>query len=446
MKIKWQCPEELIKSGQNIPIEDIICFPNGLVDYLNSKIDQEKVIGKQIFANSNVSQENIKLEWAVVWHEEEGFIQSYCNTIPTPQGGTHEQGFKTALFKSFKIYGEMVHNKKISLLTIEDILSSSCIVISVFINDPQFQGQTKEKLVTNGISKIIENIVKDHFDYWLSSNKVLANQILDYLISVAEFRISKRSEKNIARKTLVQKLKLPGKLTDCSRTNAEGTELFIVEGDSAGGSAKQARNRETQAVLPLRGKILNVANSTIEKIATNQEIEDLEIALACGSLQNYDSKNLRYEKVIIMTDADVDGAHIASLLMTFFYLRMPQLILDGHLHIARPPLYRLTQNNKTYYASSDTHKVTLLKKINKESKAKVEVGRFKGLGEMTASQLKETTMEPKNRLLYKVTIDDANSAANIVESLMGKKSDKRFEFVQSQLQIKINEIINNLDI
>ncbi|MGI4776103.1 MAG: DNA topoisomerase IV subunit B [Janthinobacterium lividum] len=445
VKIKWQCAPELLT--KSVPSEDIIHFPGGLSDYLNSRIGKNQIIGSEIFSNSVLlNQENIKLEWASIWYEEQGFVQSYCNTIPTPLGGTHEQGFKSGLLRSLKAYGEMVNSKRASLITIEDVLASACIVLSVFIRDPEFQGQTKEKLVSRRISKNIENVIKDHTDHWLSNNKSAANQILEYIINIAEFRINRKNEKTVSRKSAVQKLKLPGKLADCTRASSKGTELFIVEGDSAGGSAKQARNRDTQAVLPLRGKILNVANSTSEKIAQNQELKDLQIALSCGSMQCYDEKNLRYEKIIIMTDADVDGAHIASLLMTFFYLHMPELILGGHLYIAKPPLYRLTQGTKTYYAADDKHKAAIIKKVTKESRAKIEIGRFKGLGEMTSAQLKETTMDPKNRSLFKVSIENIEGTSNIVENLMGKKAEKRFLFIQDQFLNKMNEIRENLDI
>lgn len=444
--IEWEC--ELEVKG-DIPTTALIHFPNGLKDYLASKIKTENLISSEIFCgNINSAQDRVKLEWAIAWNkdEEHTIIQSYCNTIPTPQGGTHEQGLRAALLRGFKIYGEMVSNKKATSLTIEDILETASIVLSVFIPEPSFQGQTKEKLVSSGITKIVENIIKDHFDHWLSGNKEVANQLLEHIINIAEYRINRRNEKNISRKTATQKLRLPGKLTDCSRTSPVGTELFIVEGDSAGGSAKQARNRETQAILPLRGKILNVANSTLDKITSNQEIQDLEIALACGSLKNYREENLRYEKIIIMTDADVDGAHIASLLMTFFYLRMPGLVAGGHLYIAKPPLYRLTQSNKTYYAADELQKSAMIVKLSKSSKAKIEVGRFKGLGEMMPAQLKETTMNPKNRSLLKVTVEDLQSIDKMVDDLMGKKPEKRFQFIYEQALIKMDKIINNLDI
>ena len=444
VKIEWECYE---LDNDNIPIKSTIHFLNGLKDYLDSKIKATDLIGGAIFAeNVNVVECNIKIEWAIAWDDNKSFMQSYCNTIPTKLGGTHEQGLRAALLRSFKAYGEMIGNRKVQTCTIEDILEQACIILSIFIKDPSFQGQTKEKLVSNGISKNIENIIKDHFDHWLSSNKIVATKLLEYIINISEVRISRKNEKNISRKNAVQKLRLPGKLADCTRETPKGTELFIVEGDSAGGSAKQARNRETQAVLPLRGKILNIANASLDKIEQNQEIRDLEIALACGSLKNYKEEDLRYEKIIIMTDADVDGAHITSLLMTFFYLRMPLLISKGHLYIASPPLYRLTHGNKTYYATDEQQKSNLINKLSKNSKSKIEIGRFKGLGEMMPSQLKETTMCPKNRLLFNITMDDIEDTAIIVDDLMGKKPEKRFQFIQTQAFAKMDKIINNLDI
>ncbi len=431
-EIHWSCAPELIHNDE-VPHKSVIHFPNGLRDYLDSKLDKDKIIGGEIFSGSaEIALENIKIEWAMCWHEDENFVQSYCNTIPTYQGGTHEQGNRAALGRSIKIYGEMTGLKKVSLVTPEDILESACIVISVFIKNPVFQGQTKEKLVSNGIVKHVENMVKDHFDHWLSSNRYAADMLINHIINNAEYRLNRKNEKIVNRKSATQKLRLPGKLADCSRNSSEGTELFLVEGDSAGGSAKQARDRETQAILPLRGKILNVANSPLQKILANQEIQDLETALACGSMNHYREEALRYEKIIIMTDADVDGAHIAALLMTFFFLRMRKLIVNGHLYLAKPPLYRLTQNNKTYYASNDEQKLRIMDKLAVSSKAKIEVGRFKGLGEMTPKQLKETTMEPKLRLLYRVSIDDFDNTNVIVDNLMGKNPEKRFQFIQEK--------------
>ena len=431
VEIHWSCAPEVISSDEVLE-NDIIHFPGGLRDYLDSHLDNSKIIGGEIFSgNAEIKSANIKIEWAIAWHETKEFVKSYCNTIPTPMGGTHEQGIRAALSRGVKIYGEMTGHKKIVQVMPDDILESACMMLSVFIKDPVFQGQTKEKLVSNGIAKQIENLIKDHFDHWLSGNKKSSDQLIQHFINNAEYRLSRKNERLVSRKTAVQKLRLPGKLADCSSTSAEGTELFLVEGDSAGGSAKQARDRQTQAILPLRGKILNVANATAQKIAANQEIQDLEIALNCGSLNHYNEDALRYEKIIIMTDADADGAHIAALLMTFFYMRMRKLIENGHLYLAKPPLYRLVQGTKTYYAADEAQKEKLFKELSKDRKT-VEIGRFKGLGEMTPKQLKETTMEKKSRLLYKVGIADFKNVDTIVDNLMGKKPEKRFQFIQEQ--------------
>ncbi|MFK7974397.1 MAG: DNA topoisomerase IV subunit B [Rickettsiaceae bacterium] len=434
VEIYWSCPEHLITN--DIPTTDIIHFPGGLSDYLESKLSKNHIIGEEVFSGSaEIKTENIKIEWAICWHEKENFIKSYCNTIPTPLGGTHEQGIRAALLRAIKIYGEMTNHKKVVQITTEDILESSCLMLSVFIKDPIFQGQTKDKLVSNGITKHVENVFKDHFDHWLSGNKKSSDILIQHFIHNAESRLRRKNERSVNRKTAVQKLRLPGKLADCISTAAKDTELFLVEGDSAGGSAKQARDRHTQAVLPLRGKILNVVSAPIQKILANQEIQDLDIALNCGSMHNYKEDNLRYEKIIIMTDADVDGAHIAALLMTFFYIRMRKLIENGHLYLARPPLYRLVQGSNTIYAADEEQKNNLVKKLTK-TKKKFEMGRFKGLGEMTPTQLKETTMNPKTRLLYKVTMEDFNNISTIVENLMGKKPEKRFEFIQENTLAK----------
>ncbi len=435
VEIHWSCHPELILSNE-VPLSDVIHFPGGLRDYLDSKLDKNHIIGEEIFSgNAEIISENIKVEWAVCWYERDNFIKSYCNTIPTPLGGTHEQGVRAALLRGIKIYGETVGHKKVSQVSPEDVLESACFMLSVFIKDPVFQGQTKEKLVSNGIAKHIENVFKDHFDHWLSGNKKSSDKLIEHFINNAEYRLSRKNERSVSRKTAVQKLRLPGKLADCSSTNAKGTELFLVEGDSAGGSAKQARDRLIQAVLPLRGKILNVANAPIHKILANQEIQDLEVALNCGSMSHYKEEDLRYEKIIIMTDADVDGAHICALLMTFFYLRMRKLIENGHLYLARPPLYRLVKGTKTFYAANDEQKEKLMKELSKDRK-KVELGRFKGLGEMTPPQLKETTMNPKTRMLYKVSVDDFENIDTIVDNLMGKKPEKRFQFIQEQALAK----------
>ena len=440
VEMHWVCAPELTRP-EDVPAEDIIHFPNGLRDYLDSKLDKNKIIGGEIFSGSaEIKSEHIRVEWAICWHENTDFTKSYCNTIPTPQGGTHEQGIRAALSRGVKIYGEMTGLKKVSQVTADDILESACLMFSVFIKEPVFQGQTKEKLVSRGIAKHVENSIKDHFDHWLSGNKKSSDSLIQHFINNAEYRLSRKNERNVNRKTAIHKLRLPGKLADCSSTSAAGTELFLVEGDSAGGSAKQARDRQTQAILPLRGKILNVANAPLHKIAANQEIQDLGIALNCGTFDNYREENLRYEKVVIMTDADVDGAHIAALLMTFFYLQMRKLIENGHLYLAKPPLYRLVQGSVTHYASDEEQKEQLFKELSKDRK-KIEIGRFKGLGEMTPKQLKETTMNPKTRIMYKVKVDDFEKIDTIVDNLMGKKPEKRFQFIQeSALAKDKNEI------
>jgi len=445
--INWEC-DPLLAETSGIPQKEEVHFPNGISDYLRSKLSSKELIVPEIFAGDvKVDNEGTKLEWSIGWSEDEPFIQTYCNTIPTPQGGTHEQGLRAALMKSFKTFAELSgNNKKAGNIIIDDILLNCSIILSVFIHDPIFQGQTKEKLLSASITKIVENTIKDRLDNWLTSNKQGANLLFDRLVETAEDRLSRKQDRSVNRKTAVQKLRLPGKLADCTREIMQGTELFIVEGDSAGGSAKQARNRETQAILPLRGKILNVATATSDKIAQNQELIDLEIALACGSMKNYKKEALRYEKIIIMTDADVDGAHIASLLMTFFHRRMPKLIEDGHLYVAQPPLYRITQGSNNYYAGSDEEKVSLMAELSKKSKTKIELGRFKGLGEMTPAQLKETTMNPEKRKLLRLKINNEEQIIQIVEDLMGKKPHKRFEFINEQALNKMDKIANNLDI
>ncbi len=445
VEIHWSCPELL--RTDNVPASDILHFPKGVEDYLRSELVGIGTVTDGIFSGEAKFEGKIgRVEWAMAWTQDDGFINSYCNTIPTPSGGTHEQGMRAALLKSVRNYGEILGNKKVSSIVIEDIIEGARIIISIFIHDPIFQGQTKEKLVSQSAVRLVENNIKDRFDHWLSGNKAEADKLIEHFLMIAEERLNRRSEKAVNRKNVMQKLRLPGKLADCTLNSQIGTEIFIVEGDSAGGSAKQARNRENQAILPLRGKILNVASATNDKIIQNQEIQDLEIALACGTGSNYKKDNLRYEKVIIMTDADVDGAHIASLLMTFFYLRMPQLIKDGHLYIARPPLYKLTQGTQTYYATDDKDKEKITAELLKKSKVKIEVGRFKGLGEMNSAQLKQTTMDIKNRTLVKVVVDDLENAARMVDDLMGKKPEKRFQFIYEQALTKMDQIINNLDV
>jgi topoisomerase-4 subunit B len=385
------------------------------------------------------------VEWAVAWAADaDGFLNSYCNTIPTPDGGTHESGLRSALLRGLKDHANRVgQEKRASAITSEDVMTGVGSMLSVFVREPEFQGQTKDRLATAAAQKIVEQAIKDPFDHWLSGNPMQANKLLDFVVERAEDRIRRRQEKDIARKSAVRKLRLPGKLADCSNSASEGSEIFIVEGDSAGGSAKQARDRRTQAVLPLRGKILNVASAGKDKLAQNQQLSDLVQALGCGTGTHFKESDLRYEKVIIMTDADVDGAHIASLLITFFYRQMQDLINAGRLYLAVPPLFRLSHGGKIFYARNDKHKDELLKR-EFHANAKVEVSRFKGLGEMMAAQLKETTMDPSKRTLLRVMLveDDSKDTAGAVERLMGNKPEARFAFIQEKAEFASEELLD----
>lgn len=451
IKIFWKCAEDVLGEGDLTPKEMELHFPNGLRDFLNYQIGSRGTINRSPFAgDAALANDEGRVEWSITWPEDEnGFCNSYCNTVVTPQGGTHEVGFKSALIRSLKEYGEMANIKKASQITAEDFLSDSCIMLSVFIRDPQFQGQTKDRLTSTKAVRLVEQAVKDSFDHWLSSDMENASALLEYVIERAENRKKKKEEKTQNRKSPTKKLRLPGKLADCSQAAAENTEIFIVEGDSAGGSAKQGRDRVTQAILPLKGKILNVASATLDKITQNQEIKDMIEALGCGIKDNYKDENLRYEKIIIMTDADVDGAHIASLLMTFFYQQMPKLIENGHLYIATPPLYKIVIGPKNFYALDDEDKDAILKKELKGN-AKPDISRFKGLGEMSAIQLKDTTMDKKKRTLLKVMIPSTNTeegkeeafeTRRQVERLMGKNPETRFKFI-----IERAKFVDDLDI
>ncbi len=447
VEIRWKCDQSLLAEGSETPAEDTIHFPNGLKDFLAQQLEGRATVTSQPFCGeADLAGKMGRIEWAIDWpQDEETYVSTYCNTIPTPDGGTHESGLRSAINKGIRAYGELVGNKKIAAAQGEDILGGAVIVLSLFIKDPQFQGQTKNRLVSAEATRLVENAMRDHFDHYLSGDTENSTRLINLIVMRMEERLRRKSEKEVSRKAVTTRLRLPGKLADCSRSTNKGTELFIVEGDSAGGSAKQARNRETQAILPLRGKILNVASASIDKIKANQELSDLVLAMGSGSGTHYSADALRYEKIIIMTDADVDGAHIASLLMTFFYQEMPQIISGGHLFLARPPLFRITISNNTYYAQDEKEKTQIIAKHAKGN-AKVEVGRFKGLGEMTPAQLKETTMNPANRVLLKVLIeeDDSEQTSERVEQLMGRKPEHRFTFIQEQTRDRV--ITDELDV
>ncbi len=432
VEIRWSCAPSIIKD--ETPAEAVLHFPGGLRDSLEADINGGARVLPQIWSGEAdlPGDRTGRVEWAAVWLENtDGFVHSYCNTVPTAQGGTHETGYRNALVKGLRAWGEQRGNKRAAQITADDVLEPMAAKLSVFIREPQFQGQTKEKLTSPEATRLVETALRDRFDHYLAGDPGSADNLLAFVIERAEDRIRRKESKDTARKSPTKRLRLPGKLTDCTRSNVAETEIFLVEGDSAGGSAKQARNRETQAVLPLRGKILNVASASADKLRGNQELKDLIEALGCGVGDRFDRGKLRYGRVIIMTDADVDGAHLASLLMTFFYRELPELIRNGHVYLAQPPLYRLTQGAKSVYAMDDAD---LERKTKREFKAgsKVEVSRFKGLGEMPPAQLKETTMDPSKRTLLKVVAAPEERAATntLVESLMGRRPELRFAFIQ----------------
>lgn len=452
VEVRWKCDPVLLTGEDKTPAEETLKYPNGLEDFLKYRLKDEVCVTPKPFSGrAELSGGRGHIEWAMTWLEDSdaGFISSFCNTISTPQGGTHETGLRTALTRSLRSYAEMVGNRKSAEITAEDVIGSAGIMLSLFMKDPQFQGQTKEKLGSPEASRLVDSAIKDQFDHWLSGDIKTATALLTHVLERSAERQRKKKQTETARASATKRLRLPGKLADCSRTSSHGTEIFIVEGDSAGGSAKQARNRETQAILPLRGKILNVASASTDKILANEEINNITEALGCGRRDHYDENTLRYEKIIIMTDADVDGAHIASLLMTFFYREMPKLIQKGHLYLAVPPLYRLAYGSKVFYAIDDADKDRIVKKEFKNAQ-KIEISRFKGLGEMPPSQLKETTMAPEKRLLLRVLIPDprreedqheSQLTADLVEQLMGSKPELRFQYIQEHAKF-----VDDLDI
>jgi topoisomerase-4 subunit B len=431
VKISWQCDPSLIKD--NTPANDILHFPNGIKDFLDTELKDITTITNDIFfGEADFSGAIGKVEWAIAWvhTHHDNFITSYCNTVPTPMGGTHEQGMRSALTKAFKAYAQMRNNKRAELITTDDIVCTMSAVLSVFIREPEFQGQTKEKLSSASASTLVEKVLKDRFESKLAEDSNKSDQLLEFMIERAEERIRRKKDKDVSRASATKKLRLPGKLADCSQKDKQGTELFLVEGDSAGGSAKQARDRKTQAILPLRGKILNVAGTTMEKMKANQELSDLVLAIGCGIGKNFNIENLRYDKIVIMTDADVDGAHIASLLMTFFYQELPKLIEKGHIYLAVPPLYRISCGTTFFYARDDAHKEQIIATEFKNKK-NIEIGRFKGLGEMMPKQLRETTMDKAKRTLIRLNVprDEKAETDDTVERLMGKRPEARYEFI-----------------
>ncbi len=444
VKIRWKCASELLTDKKDVPPEATIHFPNGLRDFLEEKLTGKERIADELFAGK-VEQDggHGTVEWAVGWFVGDGFIHSYCNTIPTPEGGTHVTGLRMALLRSLKNFAEMTGNRRAGNITADDILSTAGVVLSVYIREPEFVGQTKDRLSTPEAARIVEGALRDHFDHWLSGHPKQAERLLDWVIEQADQRLARRRQKEVQRKAATRKLRLPGKLADCTAKDRRGTELFLVEGDSAGGSAKQARNRETQAVLPLRGKILNVASASRDKIMANQEISNIVQALGCGTRSKYREEDLRYDRIIIMTDADVDGAHIASLLITFFWREMPELIRNGHLYLAVPPLYRLVQGAKSAYARDDAHRDELLE-TEFSGRGKVEISRFKGLGEMLPQQLKETTMDPKTRTLLKVVVreEEREETDRTITRLMGTKPEARFAFISDRAEFVDDELLD----
>src|SRR4051794_29617114 len=446
VEIRWHCAPELLKGVEDVPESATFHFEDGLRDYLAGSLESATLVHPDIFTGSAGKAGRAgAVQWAVAWTADaDGFLNSYCNTIPTPDGGTHESGIRSALLRGLKDHAARIgQDKRAGAITSDDVMTGAGCMLSVFVREPEFQGQTKDRLATAEAQRIVEQAIKDPFDHWLAGNPLQANKLLDFVVERAEDRLRRRQEKDIARKTAVRKLRLPGKLADCTSIAEDGSELFIVEGDSAGGSAKQARDRRTQAVLPLRGKILNVASATKDKLTANAQLADLMQAIGCGTGAHYREEDLRYSRIIIMTDADVDGAHIASLLITFFYRQMPRLIDEGHLYLAVPPLYRLTHGAKTVYARDDADKDRLLK-TEFNANAKVAVGRFKGLGEMMPAQLKEPPMDPARRTLLRVVLlaDDREGTADSVERLMGSRAEARFAFISDKAEFASDDLLD----
>jgi topoisomerase-4 subunit B len=443
VEIRWSCDPSRIHD--QTPSEAVFRFPNGLADFLAERVKDIATVTPEPFAGRYARPgETGKVEWAITWTpagfgEADGFMQSYCNTVPTPEGGTHEAGFRAALTRSLKAYAELTGEKRGTILTAEDVVAQAGALVSVFVANPEFQGQTKERLSSSDAQRLVEKALADPFDHWLTAQPKAATALLEFVIERAEERLKRRKDRDVSRASATRKLRLPGKLADCSGNAIDGTEIFLVEGDSAGGSAKQARDRKSQAILPLRGKILNVASATLDKMGANKELTDLLLALGVQAGSKFKEEDLRYDRVVIMTDADVDGAHIASLLITFFYRTMPEMIRSGRLYLALPPLYRLSYGSKIVYARDDAHRDELLAGELKGKKP--EISRFKGLGEMMPAQLKETTMDPSKRTLARVTLPHAEGAVeDLVEQLMGRKPELRFQFIQENAEFAVGDL------
>ena len=432
IKIYWECNKGLLNRKSSVPSKETLLFSKGLEDFLKNEISQKNAVHEKVcFQSGNLEDKKGRVEFAIQFNKEKiKYSKAFCNTVYNMNGGTHDAGFRSGIAKSIRKYAKNKNNKVVSKATQDDIFDQTAYILSVFISNPEFEGQTKHKLSSNFVQKYCDSFVSSSFDEWLNRNSKIAKNILNVLEEKIREKNIYDLNQNVERQNAFRKIRLPGKLSDCTSDKTEGTELFIVEGDSAGGSAKQARDRMTQAILPLRGKILNVKNSNASKILANNEINNLLQALGCGRGKNYSKKDLRYEKIIIMTDADVDGDHISTLLLTFFISEMPQLIHDGNLYLAVPPLYKLNISGKTVYAIDDLEKNRL---VNKNKKSKIEISRFKGLGEMMPAQLKETTMNKETRKLIKVNLPSQRqklkNTNKLVNDLMGKNAELRLKFI-----------------